>query len=61
MVSGETCTLSVYHTHAGNVNGGDVVRFIHRHGGEDCLAVAARDSNKDVTADKATVLVHLRT
>jgi len=35
--------------------------LIHRHGGEDCLAVAARDSNKDVTADKATVLVHLRT
>ena len=41
----------------GNVNGGDIVRFIHRHGNEDCLTVAARESDKRVTADKTPALV----
>ena len=36
----------------GYVNGGDVIRFIHRHGQEDCLAVAARNSDKNVTAER---------
>jgi len=29
----------------GYVNGGDVVRMIHRHSGMDCLTVAARASD----------------
>lgn len=30
---------------AGYVNGGDVVRMIHRHSGVDCLTVATRSSD----------------
>ena len=34
---------------AGYVNGGDVVRMIHRHSGVDCLTVATRSSDSVCT------------
>ena len=45
---------SVFVTGAGYVNGTDVVHLLHRHGAEDCLSVAARDCDKNVTVERTS-------
>lgn len=53
-----TCIILImWLSSPGYVNGTDVVHLLHRHGAEDCLSVATRNCDKNVTAERTTLLV----
>ena len=42
------CSGSAVEAAIGHVNGGDVMRFVHRYRGSDVLTVSSREYDKDV-------------
>lgn len=49
------CSGSAVEAAIGHINGGDVVRLVHRYRGSDVLTVATKESDKDVVPE-ATML-----
>lgn len=43
------CSGSAVEAAIGHVNGGDVMRFVHRYRGSDVLTVSSKEYDKDVT------------